>query len=191
MVVHIASAGLQVDASVDLRRKRTRDMAEIIADNAQWTLPDDRALLRAVYRDGMTAQRIAQLRSQSPRTVRARVRRLVARVSSDRFRFVVRQREKWPGHRRSIATACVLQGMSMRDAASFLHLSFHQVRREMGIVEALMAEDRRPGRVAASGVPSLAPRQFTTAHASDRTGVRGRAMQGAHVSGLTMEHRAP
>jgi DNA-directed RNA polymerase specialized sigma24 family protein len=191
MVVHIASAGLQVDASVDLRRKRTRDMAEVIADHAQWTLPDDKALLRAIYRDGMTAQRIAQLRSQSARTVRARVRRLVARVSSDRFRFVVRHREKWPVHRRSIATACVLQGMSMRDAAAFLHLSFHQVRREMGIVEALMAEDRRPGRTANGGGLSLAPRQCAPAHASDRTGVRARATRIAPGSGLTMEHRAP
>lgn len=181
MVVHIASAGLQLDTSVDLRRKRSRDMAEIVADHAQWALPDDRAIIWAIYRDGLTAQQVAHLRSESPRLLRARVRRIVARLVSDQFRFVLRKRDGWPQLRRAVGGACVLQGRSMRDAAGFLHLSLHQVRREMGVIRALMDEEARPVDVAtrvavrtparAASFPSARP--TTPAHhrhASDRAG---------------------
>jgi hypothetical protein len=46
----------------------------------------------------------------------------------------------------------------MRDAAISLRLSLHQVRREMGIIDALIAEARRPPRAPAQGI-ALAPRQ--------------------------------
>ena len=140
MVVHIASTGIQVDNAIDLRRKCTRDMAEIIADHAQWAQPEERAIIHAIYRDGLSAQRVAHLRCESPRRVRARVRRIVARLVSDRFRFVVRPRDEWPNLRRRVASGCVMQGMSMREAARFLQITLHQVRREMGVVRTLMVE---------------------------------------------------
>jgi len=143
MVVQLDSTGIQVDSVVDLRRKRTRDLAEIVADHAQHALPDERAIIHAIYRDGLTAQRVAHLRCESPRRVRSRVRRIVARLVSDRFRFVVRSRDRWPLQRRRVATACVLQGMSMREAARFLQLTLHQVRRELETVRTLMAEETR------------------------------------------------
>ena len=177
MVVHIASAGLQLDTSIDLRRKRSRDLAEIVADHAQWALPDDRAIIWAIYRDGLTAQQVAHLRSESPRVLRARVRRIVARLVSDQFRFVLRKRDGWPQLRRAVGGACVLQGRSMRDAAAFLRLSLHQVRREMGVIHALMDEDSRPTdsgpRAAMRTSPFPATRPAAQAphrHASDRAG---------------------
>lgn len=159
MVVHIASTGLQIDAAIDLRRKRTRDLAETVADNAQWASPDDRAIIQAIYRDGLTAQQVAHLRNESPRRLRARVRRIVARLVSERFRFVLRSRDQWPPMRRKVAGACILQGLSMREAARFLQLTLHQVRREMDIIHALMAEESPQSRPPSRPTPpSGAPR---------------------------------
>lgn len=177
MVVHIASVGLQLATSVDLRRKRSRDMAEIVADHAQWALPDDRAVIWAIYRDGLTAQQVAHLRSESPRLLRARVRRIVARLVSEQFRFVLRKRDGWPQLRRAVGGACVLQGRSMRDAASFLRLSLHQVRREMGVIRALMDEESRPVDVAT--------------RAATRAPARAASFSGARMTAPSQAYRAP
>ena len=123
--------------TIDLRRRRRRDVAEQIVHRARWSLPEDRAVLGAIFADGLSASQVAQMRNESPRRVRRRVRLLVDRVLSDRYRFVLQHRDAWPAGRRRIASACVLQGHSMRECARRLRVSLHRVRREMDIVNAL------------------------------------------------------
>lgn len=127
----------------DLRRRPGRDVAETILLRARWLQPEDRRLVEAMYDQGMTAQALAQLRGEPARAVRVRVRRHVERMLSDRFVTVLRLRDGWPAARRRVATACVLQGRPMRDAAKHLKISLHTVRRHMEAINTLCEEDER------------------------------------------------
>lgn len=122
---------------VDLRRRSVRDEAETLVARAAWALPEDRRLIEAVYREGMPARAVAELRGEKAEQVRRRLRRVVRRLLSEAFVFVLRERDGWPAERRRVATASVLQGRSMRDAAKHLKVSFHEVRKQMQVVDAL------------------------------------------------------
>lgn len=123
---------------LDLRRRHGRDLADTLVERAAWLLPEDRHLIEAVYREGLTALAVARLREESPRAVRRRIRKLVERMMSVRYEVVMRQREGWPATRRRVATVCVLQGRPMRATATHLRLSLHVVRRQMDAVQALI-----------------------------------------------------
>ena len=133
-----AGSGDKAPASAtDLRRRRTRGVAERLVAAAELATPSERALILSIYRDGLSARRVAELRHEPARAVRARLRKVSARLLSARFAFVAQRRNGWPAGRRTIATACVLHGMTLREAAAELGLTFHAVRREMNIVNAL------------------------------------------------------
>lgn len=123
--------------ATDLRRRRVRELSESIVDASRWCLPEDRALLQAMFRDGLSAADLAAMRRESPRILRARVKRLVDRVLSPRFAFVVARRDAWPPSTRRVATAAILQGRTLRDTAKHLQLSIHAVRRQMERIDAL------------------------------------------------------
>lgn len=130
------------ESGLDLRRRHKRDFAEILTARATWLLPEDHRLIGSIYTHGMTAQAVAQLRGESPRKVRSRVHRLVDRMMSDRFEFVLTHREGWLPTRRRIATSYVLQGRPMRSTARHLHLSLHVVRRQVDVINALYESQR-------------------------------------------------
>ncbi len=134
-------------APTDLRRRTQRDLAERVLIRSEWLMPDERALLAAVYRDGATTVELAALSGMSPKSVRTRVKRLVARVLSPGFEFVMRRRDSWPAERRRVATAFFLQGRSQRDAARFLRLTLHEVRRHIDAVRALASVEGAAERV--------------------------------------------
>ena len=118
----------------DLRRRIRGEQMGKILDRATVLAAPDRLLLEAVFRDGRTAVQVASLTGQPVRCVRRRVKRLVKRLVSPEFVFIVQHREKWPGTRRRIADACVIEGRSMQQAAKHLRLSFHSVRRHMEVI---------------------------------------------------------
>jgi len=128
--------------AADLRRSVTADAASTIADRAEWCLPDERALIDAMYRQGLTASHIAQLRGSPVRVIRRRIRAVIARITSPRFVFVLRNRDHWPPTRRRVATACILQGRSFRDASEQLSVSFHTVRRQMDAINAMFEAEQ-------------------------------------------------
>ena len=120
----------------DLRRRRPRDLADTLVSRAQHLLPEDRALISAVYQDNLTAIQVAELTSVPARTVRRRIKALVERLLSPRFEFVARSRQRWSPTRRRVAEACALRGMTLRAAAEDLNVSLHTVRRHMDAVAA-------------------------------------------------------
>lgn len=126
---------------VDLRRKQTRRYAEVALARAAHATPEDRAMLEAVYDRGVPASRIAALMRQHPRRIRRRLREVIERLMSDEAEFVLRHRRAWQPTRRMVATACVLEGRSMRETARRLRMSLHAVRREMEAVRNLMDEE--------------------------------------------------
>ena len=129
------------DEPLDLRKRPDRDLAEKLVELARWTLPEDRALIEAVYRDGISAARLASLNGRSPRAVRQRIHTIVTRILSDRFMFVLRQRDNWPTRRRRVADLCVLRGMSMRQASESLGYTLHTVRRQLDVINALFSAE--------------------------------------------------
>lgn len=142
-MIRIADANrLASGPGVDLRRRRVRDEAEVLVARAAWALPEDRRLIEAVYREGMTARAVAELRGESADRTRRRLRRVVERLLSDRFTFTLRERDGWPRERRRVATACILQGRPMRDAARHLKVSYHEVRKQMQAIGALREAER-------------------------------------------------
>ncbi len=126
-----------MESAIDLRRRHSRDLAEILVERAELALPEDRAMIEAVYRDGVSAERLSRLIGRSPRATRQRIRVVATRLLSSRFIFVMRQRDRWPLDRKRIATACAIHGQSMRKAASSLGYTLHEVRTEMSVVDAL------------------------------------------------------
>lgn|GEM_PF-1154446 len=125
------------DLAADLRRKRGRELADFVLACADWATPEDRQLLKAVYADNMNAVQIARLSGSAPRAVRRRVRKIIQRFLDPRFAYVMQHRHLWNTTRRRVATACVLQGRTLRGAARHLDSSLHTVRKEMHAVEAL------------------------------------------------------
>lgn len=123
----------------DLRRRRRAEIIERVLRRLD-PLPDrDRLLVESIYRDGRSAVEVSRLMGAPTRTVRRRVRRIVARVLSDRFVFVLSQRDAWPVACRRVADACFIEGRSLREAAEDLRLSLHQVRRHWVGIEAMYA----------------------------------------------------
>lgn len=143
-----AGDGVGEGASVgpDLRRRRQAALVEKVLRLATSLPSEDRALLESIYREGRTAVQVSHLTRQPARTIRRRVRRIVHRMVSPEFAFVALHRERWPVSRRRIADACVLEGLSMCQAADRLRVSFHNVRRHMevlaGLFEAAHPEKR-------------------------------------------------
>ncbi|MGD9693158.1 MAG: hypothetical protein AB7G17_10245 [Phycisphaerales bacterium] len=125
------------DRVADLRRRHGREETERVLALAEHVGAEERALLRAVFEGGVSVGELARVRGCPVRTLRREVRGLVRRVTDPRFVFVLSRREGWGAGRRKVASACVLQGLSLREAAREAGLTLHTVRRHMGAIEAL------------------------------------------------------
>lgn len=143
-MIALVNARLEARAErVDLRRRGTRRYAEVALARAAHALPDDRALLEAVYERGVPAARVAALMHQPASVVRRRLRVVIERLMSAEAGFVLRHMREWEPERRKVARACILQGRSMRETARHLRMSLHTVRRELNAIRALMLEEAR------------------------------------------------
>ena len=123
------------DAKETLRRR-----TEGLLTYAEHLDSADRALVEAVFERGASAAGLARAMSRDPRHVRRRLKRLINRMSSRMFQFVLRQRMHWTPNQRRVAEAVVLRGLTQRQAASELGLTLHQVRTYMHAVYVLAHE---------------------------------------------------
>lgn len=129
-------------SGVDLRRRHRADHADRLVRLASYLPPTDRALVEAVYLHGRSAIDIALLAGQSVRRVRSRIRTVVKRVVSPQYLFVLRKRDSWTKIRKQVATAVVIEGLSMRRAAPRLKLSYHTVRRHIAAIVTMFEADK-------------------------------------------------
>jgi hypothetical protein len=105
---------------------------------------DDCDVLRAIYDGGQTAAQTARLAGQSARVFRRRIRRLVARVLSREFAFVVNHRSDWSPARRAVANAVFIDGRPIKEAAPIAKLSYYSARRHYwAILDLLERYERR------------------------------------------------
>lgn len=103
-------------------------------------LPDpQRALLEAIYREGVSPLAIARLRggASTSRAVRREAALLVKRVTSPVFAVAVTHAGSWPPLRAGVARRCIIAGMSLRDSAGELGVSIHTVRSEVSRIRAI------------------------------------------------------
>jgi DNA-directed RNA polymerase specialized sigma24 family protein len=126
------------------RARRKRAHAERVLAMAEHLGPSDRALLRGIYDQGMTASDFAQAAGTRPRGIRRRVRRLVRRLNSPIFLMVAGSAEGWPEPRRKVGELVFLKGWSQRETATRLGMSLHRVRQEVSTIHALAAQERAP-----------------------------------------------
>jgi len=120
----------------DLRRRIDRSQSDRIVARAAFLPHPDRVLLEAYFLHGRTIKDIALGSGTQSRRVSRRIRRLALRVLSEKFVFVLRRLDSWPPSRRRVATAMMLGGQSMREAAGSLHMTLYSVRRHHDAITA-------------------------------------------------------
>jgi DNA-directed RNA polymerase specialized sigma24 family protein len=129
--------------ALDLRRGFRRDVAQRLVERAAHLPAPDRCLVEGVFRDGRSIAELAELWPENPksgrgaRALRRRLHRLIERLNSPGFLLVAECRERWGPTRRRVATACILHGLSHREAADSLGISLHTVRRHFAAVIAI------------------------------------------------------
>jgi DNA-directed RNA polymerase specialized sigma24 family protein len=133
--------------------------AERMLALAEWLPPTDRALIVAMYKDGLSGVAIARLRGEPVEVVRRRLARVIKRMNTPVFALVAVQSSAWPRARAEAARLCVLEGLSIRAAAERAGITAHQVRREIITVRAMAEALATAGRLAGSGAPANALRR--------------------------------
>lgn len=128
---------------VDLRRRDSRRCGADYVAAAAWLEADEAALVRAIFDQGVTLADAARLAGTSTRTTSARLRRIVRRITSPKFLYVLRHRATWPAARARVGMVCIVNGRSAREAARRLSISMHQARRELALIGALFDEESR------------------------------------------------
>lgn len=126
--------------SVDLRRRPNLNVAHWLVFVAAHLDDEDRALIEAVFRDGITLRTIARLRGVSRYAIGRRIRQLTARLTDPRFIQAVNCLPEWPRRRADLARLCILRGHTVREAAELLGITEHVARSEFAIVNTLIRE---------------------------------------------------
>ena len=141
-------------ASVEQRRLRwkpNQDQIDLLSARLGEIPIEEQALVRALYLDGKPSPEVASLSGSEARSVRRRARRIAGRMLSDEFVFVLRTRNLWPAKRRRLANAIVVRGLSIKQAAKKLRISYYEARREhrilLGLYDASCAGEKRGGRL--------------------------------------------
>ncbi|MCB9835995.1 MAG: response regulator transcription factor [Phycisphaera sp.] len=133
-------ANTDVLAAGDLRRKRSRRLVEMIQEGSRHLPEAERFLLSAIFERGDSISKVARESAADPRRLSRQVHRITQRVLDPRFRFVAVHQSRWRPTRRKVAGACVLEGLSIREAAERLKLSPYTVRKHKEAIDALCEE---------------------------------------------------
>lgn len=123
--------------SVTGRLRSRQDIVGMALERSNALPREERILVRTVLGAGVAAADLACVAKCRPRALQRRFKRVIQRLGSDSFAFVMRHAERWPAVRRNIAQAVLLQGMTQREAARHLGLTVHVVRKELERIDAL------------------------------------------------------
>jgi len=120
------------------RRLRDRSVAEVLLMRASHLSTPDRALVECVLGGQQSVAQIARSVGAPIRPMRSRLRRIIARLGSPEFLFVVRSRDAWSPLRQRVADLCFVRGFTVYEAAEELRVSRYSVRRHRESILALM-----------------------------------------------------
>ncbi|MFG0329296.1 MAG: hypothetical protein ACF8PN_05290 [Phycisphaerales bacterium] len=123
-------------------RVGARDEAERLLPKLAHLTPEDEALCRGVFENGMTPAQLARLTGLHRSTVANRVKRISRRMRSPEFAFVLATRDAWDEERRRVATARFLEGRPLRETARVTGVSVFRVRRHCDAILAQFEHSR-------------------------------------------------
>lgn len=130
--IHQTVAGARSSSSAvraDFRRRRGREFSEFILARAEHLPPADRELIQAIYSTGRPVKAVAQLMGAPSRSLGRRCKRIVNRLLTPVFAFVVLHEASWSPAMRGVAQKIIIEGRTQRQAAAALGLTYHTVRR--------------------------------------------------------------
>jgi DNA-directed RNA polymerase specialized sigma24 family protein len=143
------------------RRLDRRALAERVLGLAEHLTRAERTLIEQVYRDGQSFAEVGRRQRRPGDAVRQQVQRLVRRMLSDDFRFVVTAEALLPEDLRALARRRVLECRSLRDTARRTGRTLHDVRRADLRLRALLEAQRRGPLASLPPAPSRArPPEF-------------------------------
>jgi len=119
------------------RRRCYRDQVERLLERADYLEDADRLLVEQVYRHGMPVTDIARLTGDRPRNLQRRVAKLLKRLNSKLFLYVISHKDSLASSVRRSSELVVLHGHSLRRAASLSHRSLHQIRQDIRALRAM------------------------------------------------------
>ncbi len=126
-------------ASVQFRNHR-RNHTERILQRAEHLHESDRLVIEQVYARGMSITALARLTRTSPRKLQRRMVKLIRRLDSPIFLYVVRNRYHLPDETRRIAELAICRGQSMRRIATVTGMSLHHVRQQLQSLYAMAGQ---------------------------------------------------
>jgi transposase len=125
------------EKGIDLRRKRSADLARRMTRRAEWLEPGEREITLAFFDRGLNAAQIGMMIREEPRIVRKRLRQIISRLEDPRCAYVVAHRNAWTARRRAIAEDLFIRGRSMREISKERGLSLHAVRKHRDAIDAM------------------------------------------------------
>jgi hypothetical protein len=141
-------------AAVDRRCDIDPVSAQTLVNRAEWLQDDERDLIREVYGRGRSVHELARIMRVPSRPLGKRISRIVRRLVSRPYVFVLMHHHVWSAQMRDVAITCIVQGRPLREAAPRLNLSYHTVRRSRDLIlhmaEAAHQGTRQSQRGAAS-----------------------------------------
>ena len=140
-MIQQASREERIEGASELLR-RQRGLVGQLLELASHLAPADRALVEAVYDRGMSPAEFARAVKAQPRSLRMRVSRIVGRLGSPLYRYVVTHRRDWPVERRGVADQIILRGATQRDTAARLGVSLHRVRQELARLRVMADQEQ-------------------------------------------------
>ncbi len=135
------------NATIDHVRHRhhRREHAERLLQRAAFLSDDDRLLIEQVYDRGVSICDLARLTHTQPRRLRRRVVKLIQRLDSPLFLFVIRNDNDLPRDTRLVAKLAICNGYSMRRVAHLTGRSLHFVRQQLQCITTMARPPGTPG----------------------------------------------
>lgn len=101
----------------------------ILIGRCELLCPVDRDLVKALFGHHSSAELLAHLAKCHVQTIRRRYRRLLVRLHSERFLLAARSLPYLSGEQARLTRLHICQGLSLREAAGRIGLTYHQARK--------------------------------------------------------------
>lgn len=128
-------------SSIDLRRTVDDRLASRIVARAEWLPEPERSMVVSVFGSGLSAGRVAKLRSMEPRVARRMVSKAAGRLLDPRAVYVAARAADWPVARAQVGRAIFHDGCTLRETARRLDLTLYTVRVHRDAIEGMFESE--------------------------------------------------
>ena len=106
----------------------------------------DKVLMRMYLENGASFRQISGLTGISEQAIARRIQKLARRLAEGQYIDCLRHRDKLTARELNIAKDYFLKGLSMRSIAAKYDSSYYRVRKAIGKIQYLLAENPQPTR---------------------------------------------